>query len=308
MSLGAENILDFGPVHEWMKQIHFANEAGTWIYNGAAMWSKGSIWYVCRARVGSSKQSYVTAQLFNHDWVPKTYPVVLQIKPVATHLSNQDSGPQDSRVFEYLNKPWIVFNMLTENGSRKMFIYDIKHGAGLPIPLTIKSAAPRPVEKNWTPFVRQSRIHFIYSFVPLVIIALMDIKTGECMVVYAERVQPNGIYRGGTPAIETSPNVFEGYLHSTRLLTSSTRFNSDELPPPAQATSCYYRTHHFKLDYSDLTQMTHDGVPKPKLTIGSEISFFNKQIELAYGWDGKQQLVLNVNDKFTIVTKLDARV
>ena len=158
-----------------------------------------------------------------------------------------------------------------------MCIYNVDTNTGV-IPLSIRSSDPRPVEKNWTPFIRHSTIHFIYSFVPLIILALPDIQTGECIVVYYERGISSKWYRGGTPALETSPNVFEGYLHTTCPLPATHQFSPDDLPLPARMTTTYYRTHRYTLDYSDTL---------PKLAIGPDIVL--RQANRARLWLGRQE-------------------
>jgi len=109
-------------------------------------------------------------------------------------------------------------------------------------------------------------LYFIYSFDPLVILACHDTLVGECEVIYGENPMVTlGGYRGGTPAIETSNMVFEGFMHSTALDNTHSK---EELPIPANKTSVVYYTHKFKLNLTS----------RPVLTIGPPISLFGKSL------------------------------
>ena len=114
--------------------------------------------------LANSENSYAA----NEQLVPISYPKLLWIPAEKLDV---DSGPQDSRAFEFNKEAWVIFNMLRTVRTqqvRQMHIYNVSRG-GKAIPLTIEGSIPRTVEKNWTPFVHASRIHFIYSFVPLVV-------------------------------------------------------------------------------------------------------------------------------------------
>lgn len=128
---------------------------------------------------------------------------------------------------------WIVFNMLNENGYRQMFLMNVVESA-LPLPLSISGQPIKAVEKNWTPFVFNEKLHFIYSFSPLVILSC-DRETGICSATQKNQSLPSiGQYRGGTPALQIGSNVFQGFLHITRGLNGKETFDREELPLPAR--------------------------------------------------------------------------
>ena len=127
------------------------------------------------------------------------------------------------------------------------------------------------------------------------IIVCPDPLIGMCYNVYGGNVSyasAVGPYRGGTPAIETSAHIFEGFMHSTTPMNSE--YSKDELPIPANKTSVFYQTHKFVLNLQS---------PQPQLLIGPPISVFNKQIELVYGWNGANDFIVNVNDKSSVLIK-----
>lgn len=291
-------IIDQGPVYDWIKQNCFDGE-DVWIYNCAAYWGKTNVRFVCRARTvnNAGMVSNVVTWTTSMDYVLLTAPIVVNIEPLSKSTVD-DVGPQDARVFTIGdNTDWIIFNMLSFNGSRQMCLGNLNGNTR--IPLTIVNHKQRHIEKNWTPFVWRGVLHFIYSFDPLVIICCPDPLIGWCHVVYGDASASSGVigpYRGGTPAIETSAHIFEGFMHSTtRLEHSQIKYSKDELPIPANKTSVVYQTHKFTLNLQ---------LEQPRLMIGPPISVFGKQIELVYGWNGTNDFIVNVNDKASVLVKV----
>jgi hypothetical protein len=302
-------LIDQGPIYEWIKQNIFGGDkSDVWIYNCAAYWRKkhpvktGYVRFVCRARCKLDKStvyvSHIVTWTTSNDYVLQSPPVKLNI-PTLSINQIEDVGPQDPRVFGMEDSDWIIFNMLNKNNDRQMFVAKLDNDP-IAIALTIVGHQPKRVEKNWTPLVplvpSKSVVGFIYSFDPLCVLTCPDINVGECHVVFGEIGELNGIglYRGGTPAIEVTPGVFAGFLHSTVPLSplAVSTFSPDELPIPAKKTSVVYHTHNFVLN-----------VQTKSSTIGSPISIFSKQIELVYGWNGSNDCIVNVNDKSSVIVK-----
>jgi hypothetical protein len=302
------SLLDFSPIHKWINYYYLQNNG--WVYNGSGLWLKKSkrFIYCCRGR-DHEGTSILIVQLYiidSNNLIPISYPKTIQIKTLdRREYPLEDTGPQDARLFEFKSKIWAIFNMITASGHRKMHIFNVSNG-GRPIELTIKNSAPRPVEKNWTPFVRHSKLHFIYSFAPKLIILAVDIvpEDGplECIVVHvsdsAVPANTKGHLRGGTIAIETNPGEYCGYLHETISIPIGivNPFDKSELPIPASNTNVYYRTRSFRLKWN------LDGLSKPNLIVDDhQTSYFGKQIELVYAWDGEKQIIVNVNDAKTLL-------
>ena len=148
-------IIDQGPVYEWIKLNIFGDDVDTWIYNCAAYWGKSSVRFVCRARVLSPQSkvfvSHVITWTTSTDYVLLAAPTKLNIEPISKSVVD-DIGPQDARVFAFSEADWIVFNMLSFNGSRQMCLGKLNGSLPL-VPLAIMNHPQRHVEKNWTPFV-----------------------------------------------------------------------------------------------------------------------------------------------------------
>lgn len=300
-------MLDLGVYHKFLSDTYFQGKA--WIYNGSATQLNDRIYYVCRAREALNQphyQSHIVFQLFDSEWKVVSPPRVLPIITAAEEIKDMDTGPQDARVFVYRNDVWVVFNMLNKDSVRRMHIYNVTNSAaGNARALKIDNMDRGHTEKNWTPFVFNGNLFFIYCFFPLVVL-LCDTDSGTCKVVYKgdnQSIDANKSFRGGSPAIlvrgssSNAAATFVGWLHTTMPITNATTtFDPVKLPIPAQQTKFVYRTCRFELEWGAAT------LTKPKLTIGSEIVFNNNQIEQVYG-SVDNGLILNLDDCKTVVVE-----
>jgi hypothetical protein len=289
-------MLDLGTYHKSISDTFFQGKA--WIYNGSALQKNDKIYYVCRAREAIKQlhyQSHIIIQVFDNQWKPIANPRALPI--ITADISGMDTGPQDARIFGYKNDVWVVFNMLNKDSVRRMHIYNISQktqSIGNANIIRIEGGDRSQVEKNWTPFVLNDKLFFIYCFVPLVII-FCDTDTGVCKLVYkgenTESADKSTVYRGGSPAtFDTKKQIFVGWLHTVS--PPKQIFDPYLLPVPARATQNVYRTRKFELKWV-LTD-------KPVITIGPEIVFAGNQIEQVYGTvDGA--LIVNIDDSKTVV-------
>ena len=173
---------DLSPIHECISETLLGGQG--WVFNGSAAWLKDekTVVYTCRARdMRNNGQSHVGIQFFTIDrtvtppqWIANGVPQLLPIK--TDIIPGWDSGPEDARVFEYRSEVWIIFNMLREATGRQMHLYNVTNGLKAPdtqsepIQLKLEGIPTRPVEKNWTPFVFEDQLYFIYLFVPLVLL------------------------------------------------------------------------------------------------------------------------------------------
>lgn len=286
---------DFGVCHKFYSDTLFSGEG--WIFNGAIHEHDGMCHYICRARDGRlGNRSHIVYQPFNVDFTePQALPVILPIK-LEHDLSNieSDFGPQDGRLFSYKNDIWVIFNMMCKDMYRRMFIYNIRTQEQM----TITCDNQHHIEKNWTPFIDdQQDLHFVYSFTPrLIILKLQEDQHGKCVVVHNEQIlftNPLASYRGGSQLIRVRPNVYEGWLHTTRFGDLS-NFDPNNLPIPARKTSHVYRAQKFRL--------TSETNGKYELDITSELSFCERQIEQVYGVTSRF-ILLNVDDSISVLIK-----
>jgi predicted GH43/DUF377 family glycosyl hydrolase len=141
---------------------------------------------------------------------------------------NQDICPEDPRLFVYRDRIYVCYNdCLKEcnglkNPPRFMCLAELACLEGkwglqniLQLcwkrPERLEKEFTKNIEKNWTPFIYEDQIHFIYTYDPLIIIK-PNLVTGECEEVsYGDTLQftkPYKAPRGGTPACP----VEDGFL------------------------------------------------------------------------------------------------
>jgi hypothetical protein len=258
---------DFSPVHKWIADYFFQGKA--WIYNGSACninTNTNTKLYVCRVRdmhKGQYSQSYVAIQRLDNNWNAMTLPIILPIITADNSKLKMDTGPQDARVFVFRGNSdsdsdsdsnsdsdsdvWIVFNMLCADGYRRMHLYNVT-GTGNAFPITIDGKDRTHTEKNWTPFVFNNQLFFIYYFAPLVILRC-DVSTGICSVIFSDQSEPKNHLRGGSPAIAHPDDQTRlcGFLHTTVGLSANDNYNPEALPLPARKTKHVYRPRYFEL-------------------------------------------------------------
>lgn len=244
-------------------------------------------------------QSYIAVQFFEGNWSnPLGEPRLLNIV-TSVSAKGMDTGPQDPRLFEWKDECWVAFNQLNEDRrSRSMYIFCVDNETERhAIKLSVDGATPRMTEKNWTPLVRDDVLHFIYMFQPLVVLRLRGEANGRCEEVYRSGDAYDTGLRGSTPAYQIDSSTWAGFVHTTRRMRHP--FDPMLLPFPARKTPFVYRTHKFAI------RLTGEGW---KLDLSGELSFFDRQIELVYGWiPGEDSVLLNVDDRYSILTSVTAK-
>ena len=136
--------------------------------------------------------------------------------PNILDLDSNEGGVEDPRIFVYKNQNYVIFNGLLKSlkNSRQMFLYNLD--TNHIVHLTIKGYdVIHSIQKNWTPYVYNSKIFFLYSLEPVCILELTNERTGICKRVYGEpifHVHPI-VLRGGTPLIPWNYPYYLGCGH-----------------------------------------------------------------------------------------------
>jgi hypothetical protein len=131
----------------------------------------------------------------------------------------QEYEAEDPRLFLYENEIYIIFNIKNQNG-RSVCISPYKKF--VPIKLFIEGEKMNEIEKNWSPFVKDKKLFFVYCYHPLIIISYDFNEEGRCHVVY----KPNNInlplepfwkitIRGSTNLLPYKEQYYIGLVHST---------------------------------------------------------------------------------------------
>ncbi len=129
-----------------------------------------------------------------------------------THaIDEQIIEPEDARIIQAKNELYLIYHV-QQHGLRSMFIAQVKNtDSKFYISEINKLHYPDGVgshQKNWSPFVYQDELYFIYSATPHTILHY-DFSTKQLALAYqtesakkiVQKLWPYGEIKGGTPAI-----------------------------------------------------------------------------------------------------------
>jgi len=133
-------------------------------------------------------------------------------------LCGFDLQAEDPKLCLINNKIFIIFNILnTETWGRTICISDYENFC--PIRLSIKDEKINNIEKNWTPFVKDNKLFFIYSYDPLIVLSYDFNAEGVCNIIYKENntTLPFDFkyIRGSSNLIQLCDEYYIGFVHST---------------------------------------------------------------------------------------------
>lgn len=109
--------------------------------------------------------------------------------------------------------------LLITSDQTRMHEWHIKtRGDGLsfsgPAAVNVQGLQMQKVERNWTPFLHENKVHYIYSIVPFVVVAG---EAGKyCVVTHSDPNIPweAGIPSGGTSAVRWNDDEYITFFHS----------------------------------------------------------------------------------------------
>ena len=133
-------------------------------------------------------------------------------------LCGLDLEAEDPKLFLINNKIFIVFNILNrQTWGRTMCISDYDNFS--PIRLSIKNENMNNIEKNWTPFVKDNKLFFIYYYDPFIVLSYDFNSEGVCNVIYKENnvtIPFDFKYiRGSSNLIQLYDEYYMGFIHTT---------------------------------------------------------------------------------------------
>lgn len=182
-------------------------ERAYWAYlNAVSLWRPKSRTYWTIQRVYYYKDRGYTHPWFSYAWWEEwneagTHRVDSGILPIfiPQHKSKDGpEGPEDPRLFEDPDGHiCFVFSMLDIDDYIKIWMYNTTSQRQVALHSPDGREAHR-VEKNWTPFVHDGRVKFVFSYKPVTIIAC-DFSSGACHFDYAEEHDPGiAMLHGGS--------------------------------------------------------------------------------------------------------------
>jgi hypothetical protein len=126
---------------------------------------------------------------------------------------------EDPRLFVFLEKIYIIFNIKRYDVyGRYMCISEYENFN--PIILKIEGMSPNNIEKNWSPFVKNDKLYFVYLYDPLVILHYDLNKEGICKVIFCQNniplpINTSQIYlRGSTNLVNYKNDIYISLCHS----------------------------------------------------------------------------------------------
>lgn len=143
---------------------------------------------------------------------------------------DKKNSPQDVRMICAGEQIFLLFNDYLEKkkGSQRMFIAELMRENGIfklkgPRSLLSYAGSNRKIEKNWTPFIYQNKLHLVYTIQPHTILEVNP-ENGECREI-AKQTHPlsweYGELRGGTPAVLIEQQFVSIFHSSKRGIPSS---------------------------------------------------------------------------------------
>ena len=135
------------------------------------------------------------------------------------NIKRNFGGVEDPRYFVYKDNTYILMNGLDNNIKRNMYLYNIEKNYFCKLYISNYDITKIDQQKNWTPYINNDKIYFIYSFFELCVLELVDIEKGECLCIkgHPEKILEETISHkscyGSTPLIQWNYPNFIGFVH-----------------------------------------------------------------------------------------------
>ncbi len=133
-------------------------------------------------------------------------------------LKGPGAGVEDFRYISYKKSTLVIMNGKDAAGFRNMYIYNVNRNRLCKLYINNYDISSIKIQKNWTPYVWNDKIYFIYSFSELCVLELINLNTGECSCIKGNPFNYDNDYKyfGSTPLIQWNYPNYIGFLH-TRL-------------------------------------------------------------------------------------------
>jgi hypothetical protein len=127
---------------------------------------------------------------------------------------------EDPRIFIFNNNVYVIFITFSPYPGQSRCVGITLFDEWKPIFLQLKNIKHNSIEKNWSPFVNNNKLYFVYNYDPLIIIHYNFNDKGICNIIY---VQDNvklpintskTFLRGGSNLIQYKDHYYIGGCHS----------------------------------------------------------------------------------------------
>lgn len=127
---------------------------------------------------------------------------------------------EDPRMVKVNNKIYVVFICLSPYEGQNRCIAITEFDKFEPTYLQVENMEKNPIEKNWAPFEKDGKLHFVYNYDPLIILTYDFNKDGLCKVIYKQNnvdlpIKTEATFlRGGSNLLHYRDNYYIGGCHS----------------------------------------------------------------------------------------------
>ncbi len=131
-----------------------------------------------------------------------------------------DIEGEDPRIFIFNDKVYVMFICLSPYENQNRCIGLTPFDEWKPVFLQIENMNKNIIEKNWSPFVKDNELYFVYNYDPLIIIKYDFNPEGICTVVFKQNnislpINTSSTYlRGGSNLIHYKDQYYIGGCHS----------------------------------------------------------------------------------------------
>jgi len=127
---------------------------------------------------------------------------------------------EDPRIFIFNNNVYVIFITFSPYPGQSRCVGITLFDKWKPIFLQLENIKHNSIEKNWSPFVNNNKLYFVYNFDPLIIIHYDFNNKGICNVIYVQgNIKlpiniSNTFLRGGSNLIQYKDHYYIGGCHS----------------------------------------------------------------------------------------------
>ena len=129
---------------------------------------------------------------------------------------------QDSRLFDYKGEDFLIFNSFIHTSKPdatlvpSMFLYNIEEKTTVKLTIKDNKYIDTVKQKNWTPYVYNEELYIIYSYHPICVLKVSNLKKGECELIKGDptKYDNNKNCYGSTPLVQWTEEMFIGFSHS----------------------------------------------------------------------------------------------
>ena len=130
-------------------------------------------------------------------------------------------GFEDPRVFSYKNNNYILVNAIGINSIRNMYLINIEKKSVVQLKVINNNHMNTIDQKNWSPYIYNNKLYFIYSFMPLVILETINIEDGYVKLVKGNEEDQSNLNKnnddkifGSTPLIPYQDGNYICFTHT----------------------------------------------------------------------------------------------